>query len=574
MSGGGDIRIRLDGIPDSYILTDKCGFRDSELVDFCWAFRLYDDGVIDASQVRLALSWLGEEPSDKAFLTVMNDIDSHGKGVMDFQRSLAAQLLRQLLDANMFHHVSPFCVAISSLVLVTMLNYSRTISIHCIALSVLFAPFQGFVKLMAKFDRSMITEDELVNAFKIFDKDKSGTIDAIELQDVLCKLGFSVNPLQAEEMIQAADEDGSGECEYGEFSSTRSVRTADKLLVTLRATVSEMRVALSFEAFLRQAEAKSVLNSGQMYTLMNVETEHGCGLLSGVRVWHWRLPHTELGRLLPQGVRPGAKTLVVDMVDTYTEVKVQLIYTIFPSISAVSRRMVVKNSSKVGLGDVDLMKCMSATFDFSTDDWHLLSLHGGWANERHINTRRPRNEDAKQFDRFERLLNGFLLLLHDSSTGTSLQKHTFLCIPARGCHFASFCYFAQATKSSKTYDIVLPFRMALPMKSVMKSAMKTMKSMKAMKSPAMKAKAMKKKRVSKVARGKRAKVAVFKGNKEKTASGHAKADLMVEKPPLPQDPIARRLGWCRDGTADEAKALIHHLGEVRRRILLDANLRE
>eukprot|EP00434_Breviolum_minutum_P017047 symbB.v1.2.015040.t2/scaffold1037.1/size142759/12 len=113
----GDIRIRLDGIPDSYILTDKCGFRDSELVDFCWAFRLYDvlgDGVIDASQVRLALSWLGEEPTDKAFLTVMNDIDSHGKGIMDFQR---------------------------------------------------------FVKLMAKFDRSMITEDELVNAFKIFDKD-------------------------------------------------------------------------------------------------------------------------------------------------------------------------------------------------------------------------------------------------------------------------------------------------------------------------------------------------------------------------------------------------------------------
>lgn len=25
-----------------------------------------EDGVIDASQVRLALSWLGEEPSDKA----------------------------------------------------------------------------------------------------------------------------------------------------------------------------------------------------------------------------------------------------------------------------------------------------------------------------------------------------------------------------------------------------------------------------------------------------------------------------------------------------------------------------
>ena len=67
--------------------------------------------------------------------------------------------------------------------------------------------------------------------------------------------------------------------------------------------------------------------------------------------------------------------------------------------------------------------------------------------------------------------------------------------------------------------------MALPMKkSVMKSAMKSMKSMKA---TAMKAKAMKKKAVSKIARGKLAKVAVFKGKKEKTASGAGKGDLMV-----------------------------------------------
>ncbi|CAK9058826.1 unnamed protein product [Durusdinium trenchii] len=100
------------------------------------------------------------------------------------------------------------------------------------------------------------------------------------------------------------------------------------------------------------------------------------------------LPSTSGLPFLGRHNSQGAQSLVVDMVDTYTEVQVQLVYTVFPSISAVSRRMVVKNSSKVGLGGVDLMKCMSATFDFSTDDWHLLSLHGGWANERHINTRR------------------------------------------------------------------------------------------------------------------------------------------------------------------------------------------
>ena len=53
--------------------------------------------------------------------------------------------------------------------------------------------------------------------------------------------------------------------------------------------------------------------------------------------------------------------------------------------------------------------------------------------------------------------------------------------------------------------------------------------MKSMKASAMKAKVMKKKAISKIARGKLAKVVVFKGNKEKTASGHAKSDLMKNK---------------------------------------------
>ena len=67
--------------------------------------------------------------------------------------------------------------------------------------------------------------------------------------------------------------------------------------------------------------------------------------------------------------------------------------------------------------------------------------------------------------------------------------------------------------------------MALPMK---KSVMKTMKSMKKSKAKAG-MKVMKKKAVSKIARGKLAKVVVFKGRKEKTASGHSRSDLMKNK---------------------------------------------
>ena len=53
--------------------------------------------------------------------------------------------------------------------------------------------------------------------------------------------------------------------------------------------------------------------------------------------------------------------------------------------------------------------------------------------------------------------------------------------------------------------------------------MKAMKAKTSMKTRPMK------KAVSKIARGKLAKVVVCKGNKEKTASGHKKADLMLNE---------------------------------------------
>merc|ERR1712032_1054378 len=105
---------------------------------------------------------LGEAPTDKEFLRIMNDVDPQARGVVDFQR---------------------------------------------------------FVKIMAFFDRSMMTEDELTNAFKIFDKDHSGSIDAIEMQSLMKTLGFPVSPLEAQAIIAEADDDDSGEVTYNEFVS-------------------------------------------------------------------------------------------------------------------------------------------------------------------------------------------------------------------------------------------------------------------------------------------------------------------------------------------------------------------
>eukprot|EP00933_Yihiella_yeosuensis_P056051 TRINITY_DN55027_c0_g1_i1.p1 TRINITY_DN55027_c0_g1~~TRINITY_DN55027_c0_g1_i1.p1 ORF type:complete len:176 (+),score=57.43 TRINITY_DN55027_c0_g1_i1:84-611(+) len=153
--------IQIEGCP--YDVYEKFDFREGEVREFAWAFNMFDtleDGIITTEQVRKALKWLGEEPTDKFLLTVLNDVDPHARGVVDFQR---------------------------------------------------------FLRIMTKFDRSFVTEDELVNAFKIFDVDRSGTIDSVELQDVMKKLGFDLDPLKAQKMVDEADGDGSGDVGYEEF---------------------------------------------------------------------------------------------------------------------------------------------------------------------------------------------------------------------------------------------------------------------------------------------------------------------------------------------------------------------
>merc|ERR1711865_699653 len=79
------------------------------------------------------------------------------------------------------------------------------------------------------------------------------------------------------------------------------------------------------------------------------------------------------------------------------------------------------------------------------------------------------------------------------------------------------------------FFLSLVVAMALPMKKA--AAMKKVAAMKkksAMKTSSMK-KTMKAKRVSKIAKGKRAKAAVFAGHKEKTQGGTTKAGLMKNK---------------------------------------------
>ena len=64
-------------------------------------------------------------------------------------------------------------------------------------------------------------------SFCIFDKDKNGSLDAIELKRVFTKLGESLTDKEMEDQIREFDVDGNGEIGIGEWTrmvaSTRGV---------------------------------------------------------------------------------------------------------------------------------------------------------------------------------------------------------------------------------------------------------------------------------------------------------------------------------------------------------------
>lgn len=77
-------------------------------------------------------------------------------------------------------------------------------------------------------------------------------------------------------------------------------------------------------------------------------------------------------------------TLEVTLIDEITNLNVILIYTIFASQSVLTRSVKYHNQ---GEHNISLSKVSSMSLDFSTSDFELIHLHGGWGKERNIERR-------------------------------------------------------------------------------------------------------------------------------------------------------------------------------------------
>merc|ERR1711865_1152343 len=79
-----------------------------------------------------------------------------------------------------------------------------------------FAKVMAFVKQMDEKPKADI-EGRIIDAFKVFDADSSGTITAADLKHVMTSIGEKLTAEQAEQMMTEADIDGSGKLNYEEF---------------------------------------------------------------------------------------------------------------------------------------------------------------------------------------------------------------------------------------------------------------------------------------------------------------------------------------------------------------------
>jgi len=77
--------------------------------------------------------------------------------------------------------------------------------------------FEEFITLMNKRNKEIDPEEEVINAFKVFDREGNGTISSIDLKYLMTTLGDKITEDEIDEMLRDADIDGDGYINYEEF---------------------------------------------------------------------------------------------------------------------------------------------------------------------------------------------------------------------------------------------------------------------------------------------------------------------------------------------------------------------
>ena len=109
---------------------------------------------------------------------------------------------------------------------------------------------------------SEVQLDEFRDAFNAFDLDGGGSIDKVELGALFRSLGKSVSDTDMDNLMAAADADGSGSVEFEEFA----VLMAHLMQVTDSATAQMETLKNAFSVF--DADGSGSIDSSEMKRIM------------------------------------------------------------------------------------------------------------------------------------------------------------------------------------------------------------------------------------------------------------------------------------------------------------------